>query len=84
MGLADWVAGDADAYRRLALERATDLTQLACLRGELRGRLTASTLCDGSRIAQDIVEIVSDLWARHCRKEGAASDTENGSPPRAA
>jgi predicted O-linked N-acetylglucosamine transferase (SPINDLY family) len=73
MGLADWVAGDTDAYRRLALERATDLTQLACLRGELRGRLAASTLCDGSRIAQDVVEIASDLWARHCRKEKAAS-----------
>ncbi len=50
-GLADWVAGNDDAYVARAVAAAQDLPGLAALRAGLRQRVAASPLFDGYRFA---------------------------------
>ncbi len=51
LGLADWVASDAEDWLARAIEHSSDLQALSALRAGLRGRLLASPLCDAPRFA---------------------------------
>lgn len=63
LGLAEWVADDAAAYRRIALALANDPANLARQRVSLRERMRASPLLDGRHVAQRIEQIAGDTLA---------------------
>ena len=49
VGLTAWIAGDEEDYLEIAQALAADLPRLAALRGSLRSRVAASSLCDAPR-----------------------------------
>lgn len=61
-GLDDWIADDGDAYVRLALEHATDVTGLAQLRSGLRERVRESPLFDGQLFARHFENALCEMW----------------------
>lgn len=65
VGLAEWIAADADAYVALARDQAADLQGLAALRATLRPRLLASPLCDGPRFAHNLQAAFEGMWSRY-------------------
>ncbi len=69
VGLADWIAPDADAYIEMAVARAADLAGLARLRAELRPMMRASPLCDAPRFARNLGAALRAAWVAAC--EGA-------------
>lgn len=63
VGLDDWVAESADSYVRLAIQKASDVPGLACLRKELRARALASPLYDGPRFAKHLHTAFEGMYA---------------------
>ncbi|MHB1233913.1 MAG: O-linked N-acetylglucosamine transferase, SPINDLY family protein [Burkholderiales bacterium] len=49
VGLTAWIADDEENYLEIAQALAADLPRLAALRGSLRSRVAASSLCDAPR-----------------------------------
>ncbi|MEE8535198.1 MAG: hypothetical protein V3S45_04070, partial [Kiloniellales bacterium] len=73
VGLSRLVArGEAD-YRALAVELASDLDALSKLRGELRGRLLASPLCDGPAFTRGLESAYRNIWHDWCLGRGDGS-----------
>ncbi|TKC89223.1 tetratricopeptide repeat protein [Trinickia terrae] len=68
-GLADWIASDDDDYVARAVAFARDRERLSALRGELRERVLASSLCDAPRFAR----MLEDEFAKMCTDKKAAS-----------
>jgi len=68
LGLADWVAKDADEYLALAVRHAADTTALAALRHSLRERLLSSPLCDAPRFAGHLEQALRALWRDWCAR----------------
>lgn len=68
LGLADWVATDAQDYVARAARHAADLPALAALRQDLRPRLLRSPLCDAPRFAGHLAQCLRGLWADWCAK----------------
>ncbi len=64
IGLHDWIAKDEDEYIELAVQKAGDLTGLAELRRELRGKLESSPLCDAKSFAQNLENAFRQMWGR--------------------
>jgi predicted O-linked N-acetylglucosamine transferase (SPINDLY family) len=62
VGLAELVAQDHAGYVELAVELAGDLPRLAALRGELRGRMARSPICDAARTAADLMRLLRGAW----------------------
>ena len=58
LGLAGWIAADADAYVSLAAGHAADVAGLAALRQQLRPALLASPLCDAPRFARNLMDLL--------------------------
>jgi predicted O-linked N-acetylglucosamine transferase (SPINDLY family) len=75
-GLPELVARDADHYVDLAVEWATNLERLEALRAGLRQRVTASPLCDGRRVAEQLARHLVEAWRRFCDQ---APDSPGGS-----
>ena len=73
LGLVDWVVPDANAYVRLAVEKAGALNDLVALRSTLRARLGSSVLLDGPSLARSFSDVVRDLWL-HVAHVGRAAD----------
>jgi protein O-GlcNAc transferase len=65
VGLPDWVAHDAEAYVRIALNHAGDREKLAVLRTELRARAQPSPLFDAARFAQNLSTALQGMWQKH-------------------
>jgi protein O-GlcNAc transferase len=61
-GLADFVARDRSDFENLAVAKANDLQNLAPLRAELRERVAASPLCNGSRFAASFTNAMRAAW----------------------
>jgi len=53
LGLTETIARDLDDYVNLTVALAQDLPRLAAIRANLRPRMAASPLCDGSRFARE-------------------------------
>jgi len=64
IGRGDWIADDADAFVRIAAALARDRPALAAIRRDLRRRMSASPLCDGTRLARQIEALCRDIWSR--------------------
>jgi predicted O-linked N-acetylglucosamine transferase (SPINDLY family) len=60
-GLERWAAVDDAAYVRIAVELASDISALARLRTELRGRLARSSLCDGLAYARHFIDALGRI-----------------------
>ncbi len=65
VGLTETVAQDLPNYIELAVQLASDLPRLATLRGELRGRVARSPLCDGPRFAANLMTALRSIWQEH-------------------
>jgi predicted O-linked N-acetylglucosamine transferase (SPINDLY family) len=63
VGLADELAArNADDYAVRATELAQDLSRLTRLRAELRERVARSPLCDGDRLADELLVALRSAW----------------------
>ncbi len=71
-GLRETIAGDFDEYVERAVSLASDLPQLAGIRGGLREQMAASPLCDGKRFATNLLSILHNLWEQRI---GDANDS---------
>ena len=67
-GLPEWVADSPDHYLTLAIKHASELSDLALLRAELRSRILASPIFDAPRFAAHFETTLRDLWRRWCRE----------------
>jgi protein O-GlcNAc transferase len=74
VGLADWVAADAAAYRALALAKAADPPALAALRAGLRARVRASPLCDTRRFGHHLGTALRFAWSDWCAAARSTGD----------
>lgn len=61
-GLADWLAGSPEAFVTTARSRAGDIAELALLRGSLRERLRASSLCDAITFTRNLEVGLLEAW----------------------
>jgi len=66
VGLTETVARDLDDYVALAVSLAGDLPRLAAIRARLRSQMAASPLCDGSRFARNLMDLLRDVWRQWC------------------
>ena len=66
VGFTETIARDPDDYVRIAVALAHDLPRLAAIRGGLRGQMAASPLCDGPRLAADLLALLREVWRRRC------------------
>jgi predicted O-linked N-acetylglucosamine transferase (SPINDLY family) len=67
VGLTPWIARDRRDYVERAVALAADLTGLAALRGRLRGQMAASPLCDGPRLARNLMTLLRGAWRQWCK-----------------
>ncbi len=68
IGLEQWVANDADAYRDLVLQLAALGPRPAEQRVQLRQQVEASRLCDGPGFTRSLEEAYRDMWRQWCGK----------------
>jgi predicted O-linked N-acetylglucosamine transferase (SPINDLY family) len=67
VGLTETVARrDRSHYVEIAVGLARDLPRLAGLREELRPRMAGSPLCDGDRLARNLLASLRDPWREWC------------------
>ena len=71
LGLDECVARSRDDYVRIAAGLAADLARLTDLRRQLRPRMAASPLCDGTRFTPTLEAAFREMWRRWCAGEGA-------------
>jgi predicted O-linked N-acetylglucosamine transferase (SPINDLY family) len=64
VGLAEWVAGDAEQYVDFNTRLARALGRLADLRLSLRARLQASPLMDERQFTRDLEALYAGAWER--------------------
>jgi predicted O-linked N-acetylglucosamine transferase (SPINDLY family) len=62
LGLADWIAADADDYVRRALNFAARPELLGSLRNSLRARMQASPLMDEAAFTHDLERAYREMW----------------------
>jgi protein O-GlcNAc transferase len=67
VGLTETIALNLDDYVDIAVSLATDLPRLAAMRKKLRIRVAASPLCDGKRFADDLMNILREIWRQWCQ-----------------
>ncbi len=66
-GLSGWAAASKEQYVALAVARASDLDELATLRGGLRAQVAASPLCDAPRFGRSLGEALRNTWQAWCK-----------------
>jgi protein O-GlcNAc transferase len=66
VGLTETVARDLGDYVDRAVALAQDLPRLAALRAGLRPRMASSPLCDGDRLARNLLEALRAAWREWC------------------
>jgi predicted O-linked N-acetylglucosamine transferase (SPINDLY family) len=66
IGLTETIARNRDEYIELAVTLAGDLPRLANLRGSLRDRMAASPLCDWQRFANNLMQLLREVWRQWC------------------
>jgi protein O-GlcNAc transferase len=66
MGLAGWVASDADHFVRIAKAAAAKPEALAARRARMRTDYNSSPLNDGAGLARDMETAYAEMWQTHC------------------
>jgi predicted O-linked N-acetylglucosamine transferase (SPINDLY family) len=66
IGLTQSIARDPREYVQRAVALAGDLSGLAALRARLRGQMAASPLCDGPRLARNLLALLRGAWREWC------------------
>ena len=66
VGIAEFAASDIEHYVATAVALAGDLPRLTQLRQELRGRMSASPLCDAPRFARAFEDGLRRMWREWC------------------
>jgi len=72
VGLTELIAADLDAYVDLAVRLAADLPHLAEIRAGLRQQVAKSPLCDGRRLADNLLQLLRGVWHAWCQKHAAS------------
>lgn len=67
MGVAELVAGDEDAYVRIAATLVRDRARLAVYRQDLRQRMLSSPLCDHAGFTRALEAAWRGMWQRWCQ-----------------
>ena len=67
VGLGEFACGSDGAFVEAAVRLAGDVEKLRALRGELRGRLLASALCDAAGMGDRFARAVRELWRERCK-----------------
>ena len=67
VGLGEFACGSDDEFVEAAVRLAGDAKRLKALRGELRGRLLASALCDAAGMGDRFARAVRELWRERCK-----------------
>ena len=62
VGLTETIAHSPDEYVELAVALAGDLPRLAGIRAGLRQRMALSSLCDGKRFAEQLLQVLRTVW----------------------
>ena len=62
----DLIAASDDDYVRIAVGLARDAQRRAELRAGLRGKLKASSLCDGRTLTRQVEKAYREMWRKHC------------------
>jgi predicted O-linked N-acetylglucosamine transferase (SPINDLY family) len=63
-GYPQFVARGEGGYVELAAQWANRREELAAIRGQMRGQVRRSPLCDGPRFAEDFWDLLSGEWQR--------------------
>ena len=71
IGLSELAAPDIDGYVERAVTLAQDLPRLQQLRGELRGRMQRSPLCDAPHFARQFEAGLRAMWQDWCARLNA-------------
>lgn len=66
IGLLETVASDPGDYVERAVSLAQDLRHLAALRVAIRPRMEVSPLCDGDRLARNLLDALRTAWREWC------------------
>ena len=66
LGHPEWAAESADEYVRIAAGLAADTETLMALRGQHRGNMAASPLCDGLALTRGLEAAYRKMWRQHC------------------
>jgi protein O-GlcNAc transferase len=68
IGLAEFVAEDADAYVRIAAALAGDRDRLAMLRRTMRERMSGASFMNPERFAHQFEAALRRMWQEHCAR----------------
>jgi len=72
VGMPELIAGDVEAYVRIAVDLAGDLPRLAGLRATLRERMGKAPLMDAGRFTRGIEQAYRQMWLEWCNMESRA------------
>ena len=61
------VARNEDEYVQLALQLASDVSELTKLRMSLRELMSKSSVCDGANFTLGLESIYRNMWQRYCK-----------------
>jgi predicted O-linked N-acetylglucosamine transferase (SPINDLY family) len=68
VGLSEFAAANAESYVAIAAALARDLPRLAQIRGELRGCMQRSTLCNAENFAREFESGLRGIWREWCAR----------------
>jgi len=63
-GQQDWIAEDDDEFIKIAKRLAEDAKALIKMRGDLRGKIKQSALCDGAGFAKVFSQALEEIWTK--------------------
>jgi predicted O-linked N-acetylglucosamine transferase (SPINDLY family) len=69
LGMAEWIGDSPESYVRIAAGLARNVAALAEIRQHLRGRMQASPLMDGPRLARAVERAYREMWRAWCGKQ---------------
>jgi predicted O-linked N-acetylglucosamine transferase (SPINDLY family) len=67
IGLTETIVHSEQEYVDRAVELAHDLPRLTLIRGRLRTQMAGSPLCDGQRLAENLLSLLRGVWQDWCR-----------------
>lgn len=67
VGVTETIAKSREEYVDIATSLANEPERLAELRLGLRPRMATSPLCDGHRFAEDLMDLLREVWRERCR-----------------